>query len=178
MGPGNTIGNSSSGLGPAGNVIAYNGGMGIFSFNNVKIYGNSIHSNGKLEIDYNGDGPTDNDPTGDTDPQNYPVLTTAIVAGNTVTITGSLVTSPNISITLEFAMSNGYDPSGCGQGQGYVGNKVVAVGASGTAFFIATLTHGNVHPGVYSATTTGTAFGTSEFSHAPYRVVLPLALKN
>ena len=88
---GATVGGTEAG---AGNTIAFNGGAGVvdqlvefISSERNAIRGNSIHSNGGLGIDLNGDGVTPNDP-GDADSgpnglQNFPVLSVALAGGST-----------------------------------------------------------------------------------------------
>lgn len=171
---GNLIGNTTAGPGTAGNTVAYNGGCGIQTNGPTTMYGNRVFGNGLLELDYLCDGVTPNDSGTDIMPQNYPELTGVVVAGSTVTITGYINTNPSASIVLEFFISSGYDPSGCGQAEDWVGTATITTNAGDTPF-TAVFTNGAVRPGVYAATATSVSLGTSEFSCAPSRVLIPLA---
>ncbi len=84
--------NLIGGDGPGeGNTIAHNNrGVVLDSGNNNTVIGNGIHSNTSLGIDLGLDGVTGNDPgDGDSGPNgllNYPVITSAIESGGTVTV--------------------------------------------------------------------------------------------
>ena len=104
------------GTGPGqANVIAFNTGWGINVRTNVSgnsISGNSIYSNSQLGISLLGISPfpLPNDACdGDTVPgnrgQNYPVITSAVIAGGNVTISGTLnSTAARISISSSSRM--------------------------------------------------------------------------
>ncbi|MGI8956556.1 MAG: beta strand repeat-containing protein, partial [Chthoniobacterales bacterium] len=113
-----TIGGVDSG---EANIVAYNsaadnsfgaakGGVIVgddFSMSlGTSISGNVIFANNGLGIDLGGNGPTPNDPgDGDTGPnnlQNFPVLTSASIAGGTASIAGTLESSANTQFTVEF----------------------------------------------------------------------------
>lgn len=121
-----------------GNIIRGNGQSGVFIrryANNVSVRGNSIYANGGIGIDLAENlldtdvaGVTLND-TGDVDTeggnnlQNYPIIETATVSGNTINITGTLNTVQIKSFTLDFYINEFCDSSGYGEGQVYLGSS-------------------------------------------------------
>src|SRR5262249_53383820 len=94
----NTIGGTTGG---ATNIIAFNGGDGVFVNGPVgnAILSNSIWSNHGLGIDLGPDGVTPNDPgdpdTGSNNLQNFPVLASAVIFGSTLEIDGTLNSTAN-----------------------------------------------------------------------------------
>lgn len=175
-----------------GNTIAFNKFYGVTSFVttfggvptnpiNNSIRGNSIFSNGQLGIDLVGAGqaigtiPTPND-AGDADTganglQNFPVITSATVAGANATVAGTINTTANTSVTIDAYASAAADPSGFGEGQRLVGSQTVTTNAAGNANFSITGASGGFTR--FAATAT-TADGTSEFSQVfPNGVVTP-----
>lgn len=124
------------GLAPElGNMIAGNMGYGItagLSSKWVSILGNRIHKNGTLGIDLapsiSGDGPTLNDDgdedSGSNDFLNFPVLTSATLAGTNLKINFDFdVDSTNTkNFRIEFFSNpSGADPTGYGEGEIYLG---------------------------------------------------------
>jgi uncharacterized repeat protein (TIGR01451 family) len=157
-----------------GNTIAFNGGDGVFLDTGTgignRILGNSIFSNAGLGIDLFPDGVTPNDvgPPHDTDGgpnnlQNFPVLTSA-ASGNTVTITGTLNSTPSTGFTLEFFSNPACDSSGHGEGQTFLGTHAVTTDGSGNAIFTATFTSAVPAGHFITATATDPSNNTSEFS--------------
>jgi hypothetical protein len=135
---------SVRGNGLAGeNTIAFNGGDGIFvgptAGPNNSIFINSIHTNGGLGIDLNPDGVTPNDlmdpDTGANNLQNFPVITSAVLAAGTLTIQGTLNSETNRQYILLFYTSPVCDPSGNGEGQTFATSTTVTTDASGNATF-------------------------------------------
>jgi hypothetical protein len=172
-GPGGaTIG----GTGPGeGNVIAFNGGVGVFVTTNTTtgyaISGNSIFANGGLGIDLSGgnipDGVTPND-AGDSDSgpdnlQNFPVLTSGTVGSGT-TVSGTLNSTPNTTFRVEFFANDAADPSGSGEGQTFLGFTSVTTDGNGDVSFTATLPVAAGAGQVVTATATDSGDNTSEFS--------------
>lgn len=177
--PGTIIGGMVEGT---GNTIAHNLGAGVAYTSTAVIMRNGIYQNGGLGLDYGGRGVTPNDyPLGggnDYDAQNYPVLSRVVVSGTTATFIGAITTTRDITITLEFFVSGGYDPSGHGEGQVWVGARDIRVGSSGVRFFTETITLADTRAGVYTATATDKhGWRTSEFSAAPHRLNIPAALR-
>ena len=187
-GPGATIGGSLAG---AGNTIAYNGGDGVYAsaqgtsilsntiannrLNGVdvvpgaqgtSILSNSISSNLlRLGIDLGGDGVTPND-AGDVDKganglQNFPVITSATIAGGNTTIVGTLNSTPQSTFHLEFFGNDAADSSGFGEGQTFLGSRNVPTDPSGNASFTVMFPGA---PKFVAATATDPAGNTSEFS--------------
>jgi hypothetical protein len=170
--------------------IVYSGGDGVAVEGNggddatgniisLNSAASEIHSNGGLAIDVGADGLTPNDP-GDADggpnlSQNTPVLTSVSFSGNTVTVSGTINTTPNTPVSLDFfanpvARREGRHPL---VDQGGVPPSVTT-DANGNASFTVTLVPAN--PGVTLSSTAyvtalATAFdsgtfelNTSEFS--------------
>jgi hypothetical protein len=165
----NMIGGPAPG---AGNVIANNTGAGVDVLDSGStgntIRGNSIYSNAHLGIDLGGDGVTLNDSHGHVGPnsfQNYPVLTSATSTGGSLTIAGTLASSPGSTFTIDFYSSSSVDPSGYGQGEHYLGSVPVTTNGSGLASFSAAFASDSGRPFI-TATATDAAGNTSEFSHA------------
>jgi len=126
-GEGNTIANTTAGAG-----VVVTG-----SISNVAILGNAIHSNSGLGLDLGGDGLTAND-AGDADTgantlQNFPVLSSVVVAGSNVAIAGSLQSAASSDYRVEFFASSSADPSGNGEGRRYLGFVNVSTDGSGNA---------------------------------------------
>jgi hypothetical protein len=121
------------------NVIAFNsrsgvfmGGGGVGSTQTVtgnSVSNNSIHSNGSLGIDLNGDSVTANDAcdvdTGINNLQNYPVLASATASGGSINITGMLDSNAGGTFRIEFFASPAADPSGFGEGKTFLGATTV-----------------------------------------------------
>jgi hypothetical protein len=145
----------------AGNLIAFNGGIGVDAVpaTGTSILGNTIFANEELGIDVNGDGVTPNTPNG---AQNFPVLLSAVTNGGATTVQGTLNSTPSTTFRLEFFANPAPDPSGFGQGQTFLGATSVTTDGSGNATFTVTLAA--VPAGQFpTATSTGPA-GTSEFA--------------
>ena len=164
---GNTIGGTASG---EGNVIAHNGGDGVFveSGDSTAIVSNSISSNVGLGIDLGNDGPTLND-TGDTDIgannlQNFPVITSAVSGGGTTTVQGPLNRKPLTEFRLEFFSNTACDPSGHGEGETFIGFTDVTTDGSGNASFMVTFPIAVPAGQLITATATDPNGNTSEFS--------------
>lgn len=165
----------------AQNVIAHNGTDGVSVTSEVllgdtapqggpppmlEIQGNSVHSNGGLGIDLGDDGIDFND---NLDPdvrenlgQNYPILTMAETNGNTH-IEGTLNSTISTGFVLRFYANDECDPTDYGEGQTYLGSKVVNTGADGNVSWAA-----DVDPAEFgqliTATAADAAGNTSEFS--------------
>ncbi len=172
-GQNNGIGGSVAG---AGNIIAFNalGGVVIHSVTDVgnAISDNAIYSNvGNqglgLGIDLGFNGVTKNDAAdSDSGPntlQNFPVLTSATTSGGNTTIQGTLDSTANTQIRVEFFANLAFDPSFYGEGQFFLGATNVVTDAAGIA------TINTSFPGVpagqfISATATDASGNTSEFS--------------
>ena len=164
---GSIIGGTDPG---AANTIAYNCGYGVqFAFgpNHWPILGNSIHSNGGLGISFNGPSPSVNDAgdgdTGANDLQNYPVITSAVAAGGSVTVSGTLNSTPSTAFRLEFFASEFCDATGFGEGQQFIGTTDVTTDANGDASF-GPLSFAAPDDAEITATATDPAGNTSEFS--------------
>jgi CSLREA domain-containing protein len=179
------------------NIIAFNGkqyncgGVFVLRGTNNAIRGNSIFSNVELGVDLNDDGVTYND-VGDSDVgannlQNFPVLTsvsgetiTGTTHWNSVTITGTLNSAPNITFTLEFFANRTCDSSGYGEGETSLGFSNVTTDNDGNASFAETFTSTIPVDSVFTATATDPDNNTSEFSRCifPYHIHLPIVIKN
>jgi hypothetical protein len=177
-GPGiaaNVIGAAAPG-GPGANHIAYNLGSGIAVFGGSldTIRGNSIHDNGSIGIDLNGNGPTANDALdGDTGPntlQNFPIIQSVEHLGpqgsGSTRIVGKLHSVPSTSFDLDFysnpACSN--FPRELLEGQTYLGSSQVTTDGSGNASIDETLPVVTEAGARISATATDPDGNTSEFS--------------
>ena len=171
----NTIGGLATWL---GNIIAFNGGAGVFvsSGTNNDIRSNSMFSNAGLGIDLGADDVTPNDAgdgdTGANELQNFPVLTSA-TTGSSITLEGTLNSTPNIQFRLEFFSNSSCDPSGYGEGETYLGSTTVTTDGGGDASF--TVTFAETVPVGHSITTTATDpnRNTSEFSQCVEVTVTP-----
>ncbi|MEO6970343.1 MAG: hypothetical protein ABI217_05570 [Chthoniobacterales bacterium] len=174
-----TIGGANAG---EGNVVAFNypgaagGGFaqgGIIVDNQfttptgIAIRGNSIFSNGGLGIDLGGNGVTPNDTgDGDTGPnnlQNFPIITSATIAGGSANISGTLNSTASTQFTLDFFVNAACDPAGYGEGQTYLGSTQVTTASDGNGSFSVTLSTSAIG-GIITATATDPAGNTSEFS--------------
>ena len=169
----NSVGGVSAG---AGNRIAHTGtyaggpfaGVRVrdFATNNL-ILGNAIFSNSALAISFSGLAATASDScdgdAGANMRQNSPVLTHAYSGANTG-VRGYLNSNPNTSYRLQFFASPACDASGNGEGQLYLGDKIVTTGAACSNSFVATLPGAVPADHVITATATDLANNTSEFS--------------
>ena len=156
------------------NVIAFNADRGVNITGNATtgntIVGNSIYLNGAYEIDLNNDFRTNNDGSdadqGPNDLQNFPTLTSANSSDGSLTIFGTLSSTPFEVFTIDFYSSTAVDDNGFGQGEVYLGSIQVTTSATGAAgiskVFTALVPAGNV----ITATATNDNGSTSEFSSA------------
>jgi uncharacterized repeat protein (TIGR01451 family)/CSLREA domain-containing protein len=141
--------------------------MGSMATSN-EIRGNSIVDNGELGIELGGNGVSSND-SGDADTgpngyQNFPVLSSALSDGSITAIEGTLHTSANTQLTLEFYSTPSCDASGHGEGKDSIGLMAVITDASGNANFLATFNRGTSTTHQITATATDGSGNTSEFS--------------
>ena len=163
----------------AGNLIAFNGaGVGIAHDdpNNTRyraggvrnrILSNAIYGNKGLGIDIGRDGPTRND-VGDADEgsnnhQNTPVILSADVSDTSVTIRGTLNSTPNDEFKLQY-FAESLDLAR--PKQSWLGSRTIVTNGSGNAQFTATfpLTETNVG---FNMTATSVDGNTSEFALNP-----------
>lgn len=190
-----TLGATVGGTGPGeANVIARNAGAGVLvepttvpapagagAFTGNVIRGNSIYANIGLGIDLGGDGVSPND-AGDSDAganglQNFPLITSATVAGEQVTVAGTFAGRASEGVTLDFYTSPAADPSGSGEGRRHLGSAAVTTDASGDAAFSVVLPAPPLGEPWVTATATSPTGATSEFSlarviPAPYGAVV------
>lgn len=158
--------NNAIGGPSAGNTIAFNGGAGVSVFGNTSIGNlisqNSIFDNGILGIDLGNDGVTPNDAgdadTGPNNLQNFPALTSATRSGNSITVQGTLNSTPNSTFTLEFFATTAADP----EGDRLLGLILASTDYNGNASFTGEL-HVVFGDTRITATATGSD-GTSELS--------------
>ncbi len=156
-----------------GNVIANSCNAGVQIQNGAAqwtILGNSIFNNSGLGISLHSIfDPTIND-AGDADSgsnnlQNYPVLTSASVAGGTATISGTFNSEPGKQYRLEFFSSIACNKSGFGEGATLLGFNDVTTDASGNASFgPLAFTGAPNNKTAFAATATDPDGNTSEFS--------------
>jgi CSLREA domain-containing protein len=137
-------GTTVGGAGSAANVIALNLGNGVTAASTTgnRILGNMIAFNGGLGIDLGGDGVTPND-EGDADTganrlQNFPVWEFAhsTLDGNGIRIGGRLESRPNTRYTIELFVSTFNDPTGFGEGDRYLGRVNLTTDRHGERRFI------------------------------------------
>ena len=177
----NTIGRPG-----AGNTIGFNNLAGVIVSGDKTtgnlISGNNILRNGQLGIDLVGgsesSGVTANDnrdrDKGPNTLQNYPELTGANITDDGITISGTLNTSPNEPIRLEFFSGVFTDPTAFGEGERFLGFADVVTDANGNVSFSVDLPAFVGHCSQISATATSgqeptgapndPGFNTSEFS--------------
>lgn len=155
-----------------GNRIAFSGGgfAGIrvrdLSTNNL-IVRNAIFNNSGLAIDIGAAGVNANDDCdsdgGSNQSQNFPVLTQAF-GGAAIGIRGTLNSQPNQTYRLQFFASSSCDGSGNGEGELYLGEKIITTGAGCSTNFNVALPIAVPVGRVITATATDAANNTSEFS--------------
>jgi protocatechuate 3,4-dioxygenase beta subunit len=145
----------------------------FFVANHNRIANNSIYSNGALGIDLEGDGPTPNDAmdkdTGPNTLQNKPNLTSATTTGTRITVKGTLGSKPNRTFTIRYFANRASEPRGY-EGRTFLGLGSVKTDANGEATFTKVLRKEVRADQRITATATGPAHNTSEFS-APQKVV-------
>ena len=170
----NNIG-TGTGTTPQTRVAVPNFGDGIFYGSNTKdniAKGNRIFFNKLNSIEDDGKNKAvDPNLSGDNGFGIYtgteagaPVLTSAVVSGNTIAITGTLSSTASSSFTLEFFGNTNLDASGNAEGEFYLGNTIVTTDNNGNASFQVTLN--SIYGNYVTATATNMAAngGTSQFS--------------
>jgi hypothetical protein len=176
VGSNNTIGGTNAG---EGNVIAFSGNDGIVSAGPAtgnSFRGNSIFSNGRnnhpsgvtIGIDLGNNGVTPND-VGDADAgtnglQNFPAITSVTVGPTSVNLRGTIDSTANTNLNLDFYANSVCDATGFGEGARFIGSGSVTTNASGTGSFDLTFAASLTPNQVFSATATDPAGNTSEFS--------------
>jgi hypothetical protein len=97
--------------------------------------------------------------------QNYPVISSVVIAQNGAHVTGTFSNTPSTTFTIEFFANATGDPSGYGQGQTYVTSISVTTDGGGNASFnnvpIGQIALGSA---VSATATDNTSFNTSEFA--------------
>lgn len=147
----------------------------------IAISGNSIFNNTGLAIDLGNDNVTPNHNggpiAGPNNFQNHPILTSAIVKDADTIINGTLNSAASAVYRLEFFANDACNTTGFGDGQNYLGFKMVTTDATGNATFADTLTGVNLPAdAVVTSTATDSTGSTSEFSACILPNVLPLHL--
>ena len=164
-----------------GNVIAFNGGDGVFvdtgppnQIGGNGIRRNRIFLNSGLGIDLAPDGVTPNDPgdpdTGANQLQNFPLIDSAVLSDvipQDMSIRGRLNSTPNTTFQLEFFHD---EPRPCDpaiiEGGRFIGTTSITTNGNGDASFsvVFNLGAGPHGLGSVSATATDPLSNTSEFS--------------
>ncbi len=152
------------------NVVAFNTIRGVSVSGTATgnwISRNSMFGNG-IGIDLAPPNGADTNDPGDADEranggQNYPDLASASIVGS-VTVAGSLGSTPASAFTLEFFVSPTCSPTGFGEGKTSIGVAAVTTDDAGNAAFSVTLPDTVVAGQVITATATDAFGSTSEFS--------------
>jgi CSLREA domain-containing protein len=163
-----TVGGSGPGQ---PNVIAFNGGFGVIFRGGTgnQLFQNSIYGNANLGISFDikaAPEPNDNcdADSGPNNRQNYPVITSAVIAAGNVTISGTLNSTASTDFHLEFFSNVACDPTGNGQGQTFLGSASVTTPVGNCNVSFGPLVF-PVSPGQTVFTATANDFqNTSEFS--------------
>ena len=87
--------------------------------------------------------------------QNFPVVTSVVVAAGQTTIEGLLNSTPSTTFTIQFYASEIADPGSFGEGQRYIGETVVGTDPAGNAPFTTILPVTVAGNEVVTATATG-----------------------
>jgi CSLREA domain-containing protein len=170
----NTIGGTDLG---AGNLIAFNAGPGVKFHPDAgtgnAIVANAIHSNAGLGIDLEDDGVTLNDhsdaDTGPNELQNFPTISALVSTSfgsstSTLVISGSLLSTPSTSFTIELFATPSCDPSGHGEGDIPLGSTTVVTDGAGQGTFSVSFST-SMRAGFFvTGTATDPDGNTSEFS--------------
>lgn len=167
-----------------GNTITGNNGAGIAlagTGTGTLISGNAIFNNTGLAIDLGDDGVTPNHTgfkAGPNNFQNHPVITSADLSNGNIIIKGTMNSLANSIYRMEFFSNAACNPSGFGDGQNFLGFKLVTTDATGNAGFTDTLSAVNLPAGAaITSTATDTVNNNSgEFSACVQSTVLPLHL--
>jgi CSLREA domain-containing protein len=146
----------------AANTIAFNTDQGVFvqAGNHNHITGNAIFGNGGLGIDLNVAAAL---PAGGNDKQPGPFVTSAVLANNGVTISGSLGASVNTSYDIECFANTSL--GGASEGRIYLGTATVMTDGSGEGTFTAQFPLPAVKIQSVTATATAPNGDTSQFSN-------------
>ncbi len=112
---------------------------------------------------------------GVTNPQNYPLLASALSSGGETTISGYLDSRPYGTFTLQFFSNPTVTASGYGQGETLLGTITVQADENGHVDFTADLDVSVANGQLITATATGYGYGTSDFSE---RIVVGDVLGN
>jgi hypothetical protein len=166
---GTVVGGSAPG---SGNLIRGNTRDGVSAYDAatvVTVQGNSIYGNGGEGIDLAGNGVTAND-AGDSDAgpnglQNYPIISSAVLGTGTA-IAGVLNTTAGAAVRVDYYASTAGD-----EGQYFIGSRSGTSDAGGNLILNTTLAARVPAGFVITATATGPANNTSEFS-APRAVTV------
>jgi len=170
----------------AGNIVAYNGGIGIHVIDGVQnaIRSNLVYANGGLGIDIAQQGVTANDPL-DTDGgsnlgQNFPILTAITILapqGTGTRIQGILHSAPSTTYDLDI-FSNDVCipfPHAFLEAKRFLGAGQVTTDGSGTAAIDVTVPT-TIQPGEHvTATATDPAGNTSEISQRIVFAINPMS---
>ncbi len=152
------------------NRIAYNNKYGVFfggtgagntvSRNSMYANGNSMDLAPPLGSDTNDFGDADDRANAG---QNFPDLKSATIVGS-VTVAGTINSTPDAGFLLEFFVSPACSPTGFGEGRTFLGETTVITDAVGDAAYSATLPDTVAAGQVITATATDVFGSTSEFS--------------
>jgi hypothetical protein len=168
-----TVGGVTAG---AGNIVAFNGptaesereGIEVLGGTGNSIRGNSIFSNGRVGIDLDGGDVTPND-VGDGDSgannrQNFPIITSVTSDATQTTISGTLNSTANTILILDFYGNSVCDASGFGEGARRIGSTNVTTNGTGDTTFNVAFAPALAANQVVTATATDPSGNTSEFS--------------
>ncbi|MHA4811960.1 NosD domain-containing protein [Flavitalea flava] len=188
---GNTIASNSVGIlindaatgSISSNTITGNGqGIALAgSGTGITISGNSIFGNTGLGIDLGNDGVTPNHVggpiPGPNNFQNHPVLTSANMKGPDFMIKGTLNSAANALFRVEFFSNTACNASGFGDGETFLGFKLLTTDATGNIAFSDTITGASISGNsVITSIATDSTGNSSEFSGCIQSIVLPLQL--
>jgi Ca2+-binding RTX toxin-like protein len=164
------IGSTADPVGAANRIAFNNIGIAVNgSAAGVDIHANSIFDNTGLGIDLNSDGVTNNDvrdpDSGPNALQNYPIISSITNDDTSTRVLGTISTTPNSTVRLDFYASESADPSGFGEGKTFVGTGTITTDSGGNGSF--NLPTGSLLKAGTVITATATVAGnTSEFSPA------------
>ena len=154
------------------NEIAFNHGNGISVFAGTKnrLNGNAIYKNGIMGIDL---APLDITPNDSADldlganlGQNFPILDSASLKSNSITIHGRFYSKPNTQYTLYFYKNDQRSPSHFGEGQFFIDSLLVTTNDSGWIIIDRTFNESISDTQFITALAVDSDGNTSEFSRA------------